>query len=67
MTKRSTEHDGQGQSGYAAGRTAGDQALERELEPRNPAHPKGTDEDHALEKGDDERFRGSGRGRRDKE
>jgi len=58
--QRSTEYYGLGQSGYTAGRIEGDVALELELEGRNISYPKGVDEEHVLELGDDERFRGLG-------
>lgn len=57
-TTRSTEYYGQGQSGYTAGRNEGDPSLG--IEGRNLAFPKGTDEEHILEEGDDERFIGAG-------
>ncbi len=56
--RTSTEYYGQGQSGYTAGRNEGDRALG--IEGRNIGFPKGTDEDHILEEGDDERFIGAG-------
>ncbi len=57
--KQSIENFGLGQSGYTAGRVAGDPALERELEGRNLADPNDT-EDQADDRGDDERFTGRG-------
>jgi hypothetical protein len=56
---RSTERYGLGQSGYTAGRRAGDPALEREIEARNPSYPRGLD-DQLLELGDDDRWIGRG-------
>ncbi|HEX5059646.1 MAG TPA: hypothetical protein VFV99_09820 [Kofleriaceae bacterium] len=58
--QRSTEYYGLGQSGYTAGRVEGDVALELELEGRNTSYPKGVDEEHVLELGDDERYWGAG-------
>jgi hypothetical protein len=57
--RRSTESYGLGQSGYTAGRYAGDPALEREIEARNPSYPRDLD-DQLLELGDDERWIGRG-------
>jgi hypothetical protein len=57
-TTRSTEYYGQGQSGYTAGRTAGDPALG--IEGLNSAYPKGTDFEDVLEEGNDERWVGAG-------
>jgi hypothetical protein len=57
--RRSTEYYGLGQSGYTAGRREGDLALERYIEARNRAYPRGLDE-HVLEHGDDERWIGRG-------
>ncbi len=56
--RTSTEYYGQGQSGYTAGRNEGDRALG--IEGRNIGFPKGTDPEHILEEGDDERFTGAG-------
>jgi hypothetical protein len=55
--QRSTERHGVGQSGHAAGRE-GDPALDRNVEHRNPGHPKGQDEPHDV--GDDDRWTGRG-------
>ena len=57
--RRSTESYGLGQSGYTAGRREGDPALERYIEARNRAYPRGLDE-HVLAEGDDERWIGLG-------
>lgn len=57
--RRSTESFGLGQSGYTAGRVAGDRALEEQLEDRNIAYPAGSDE-APNELGEDERFTGLG-------
>jgi hypothetical protein len=59
--QRSTEYYGLGQSGYTAGRVAGDLALEEQLEDRNETYPKGADV--PPDGGDDDRFTGRG-GRR---
>ena len=56
--RTSTEYYGQGQSGYTAGRNAGDPALG--IDGRNIGYPKGADVEHVLEEGDDERFYGAG-------
>jgi len=58
--QRSTEHHGVGQSGYTAGRRAGDPALEKDVEDRNAAYPKGAPEVPG-ELGEDDRFTGRGR------
>ena len=55
---RPIETYGLGQSGYTSGRVARDPSL-------GPVgvfigYPPGTDEEHALDDGDDERFAGSG-------
>jgi hypothetical protein len=56
----STEYGGVGQSGYTAGRV-GDAALALQLEARNSPYAPGADEDHAIEIGDDDRWRAAGR------
>jgi hypothetical protein len=67
--QRSTEYYGLGQSGYTAGRTEGDHALELQLEERNLTSPRHLDpayvdpsavEPLSADLGDDERFTGSG-------
>lgn len=57
--RRDTESYGLGQSGYTAGRREGDPALERNIEARNRAYPKGLDE-KLLELDVDERWTGRG-------
>jgi hypothetical protein len=61
MNMRSTERYGVGQSGCLAGHREDEPMLERTIEARNRAYPKGLDE-HVLEWGDDERWTGCGGG-----
>jgi hypothetical protein len=59
---KSTEFHGVGQSGYTAGRTKRDPALERELHSRNEEYPRGADDELVLHDlvTDDDRFTGRG-------
>jgi hypothetical protein len=59
MIDRSTEHYGLGQSGYTAGRIAGDRSLEEQLQTRNVSYPAGENHEGA-DLGDDDRFTGRG-------
>ncbi len=55
--QRPIEYYGLGQSGYTAGRVEGDPSLGPV---QNIAYPRTVDEEHALERGEDERFIGAG-------
>ena len=59
---RSTEFYGVGQSGYTAGRTKHDPALQRDMLTRGENYPRGADDELVLHEivTDDDRFTGRG-------